>query len=617
MTLVLIFKTPYAVRGITRIELIQILLIIAIMACVTFVTTSLSIWFIYHTSLEQQRKSLIAIGRSQASLIKAIKRFDRQYIENHIDGDWKSATFRQISSALDRSDGLRKTGELVFGHRKGDKIVIIAPSRLEDKDSHLELPYGGNRSLPMQLAIDGEEGIIRGKDYDGSYVLAAHIPLPELSAGLVVKIDLSEFIAPYRRAVMAALGIGLLFASLGGYLIWLLGNNILSKLQSSERRYRTLVDNVHLGICLKQDNGKFLTANHAYCSLFGINHSQLPTLRDEDIYPKENVEKHSFIDKQILKEKTVVLGDDELVINGKRRIIQYIKCPLQDDASGETYILGIHQDVTEDRDNVQAIVDLNTNLEAKVLKHTGQLEQLNQELESFAYSVSHDLRAPLRAMTDFSVALRDDYGDKMDATAKAYITHIDRATQGMAELIDAILTLSRSTRGELDHKDIDLSKLAQDVAADLRRTDEKRKIKITIASGLYAKGDRRLLRNVLENLMGNAWKYTSKTLNPRMKIGFEELTPPGDTQEPVPTVYIKDNGAGFDMAYANKLFRPFQRLSSDPEFKGTGIGLATVERIIHRHDGHIWAEAAPGIGATFYFTLPELTRTEHEAKKYS
>ncbi len=236
-------------------------------------------------------------------------------------------------------------------------------------------------------------------------------------------------------------------------------------------------------------------------------------------------------------------------------------------------------------------------LEVRVAERTAELAALNAELEAFAYSVSHDLRAPLRGIDGFSQALLEDYADKLDAEGQGYLRRVQAASRHMGQLIDDLLKLSRVTRAEAYHETVELSALAQMVAADLQRQEPGRQVEFVIAEGLTAKGDARLLRVVLENLMGNAWKFTAK--HPRARIEF------GDTQYNGKRAYfVRDDGVGFDMAYADKLFGAFQRLHSATEFEGTGIGLASVQRIIHRHGGQVWAEGEVEQGATFYFTLP-------------
>lgn len=236
-------------------------------------------------------------------------------------------------------------------------------------------------------------------------------------------------------------------------------------------------------------------------------------------------------------------------------------------------------------------------LEARVAERTARLGAANAELEAFSYSVSHDLRAPLRGIDGFSQALLEDAGDKLNAKEKGHLDRVRAAAQRMAELIDDLLELARVGRADLRRDRVDLSAIGRSVANELQKVEPGRQVQLDIEDGLIADGDRGLIRIVLENLFGNAWKFTAHVAPAKIQLGRAQAD-----REIV--YFVRDNGAGFDVAYVHKLFRPFQRLHGGTEFSGTGIGLATVHRIIERHEGRVWAEGAVGAGATVYFTLP-------------
>jgi PAS domain S-box-containing protein len=237
-------------------------------------------------------------------------------------------------------------------------------------------------------------------------------------------------------------------------------------------------------------------------------------------------------------------------------------------------------------------------LEQLVEERTAELTRVNRELEAFSYSVSHDLRAPLRAIDGFGMVLLEDYQDQLDDTAKAHLRRIRAATQRMGALIDDLLLLSRISRADLKKEHVDLSELADAAIQRLKQQDREREVTVDIASGLTAWADANLMRVVMDNLLDNAWKYTGKTLRARIEVNA--------SNESGRMVYrVRDNGAGFDMKYADKLFGTFERLHSADEFPGTGIGLATVKRIIQLHGGRVWGEGQIGQGATFYFTLEQ------------
>lgn len=252
----------------------------------------------------------------------------------------------------------------------------------------------------------------------------------------------------------------------------------------------------------------------------------------------------------------------------------------------------------------EEIRKMNVELEARVEHRTRELKAANKELDSFCYSVSHDLRAPLRGIAGFSKVLAENYQDTMDTTGKNYLHRVISATERMSDLIDDLLKLSRVSRNDLVHSQVDLSEMAQSIISNLRQIHPDRKVTIQIDPNLTAWGDAHLLRVALENLLENAWKFTTRTQDAEIRLR--------KTAEEDPVIFcMQDNGAGFDMQYAGKLFGPFQRLHSLEEFPGTGIGLATVQRILHRHGGEVWAEAALGKGASFYFSLPKNKDNDH------
>lgn len=266
-------------------------------------------------------------------------------------------------------------------------------------------------------------------------------------------------------------------------------------------------------------------------------------------------------------------------------------------------VLNILEDFEAEQKKVEAAnqrlekeVEERKRVERQIQGMNTELMAANRELEAFSYSVSHDLRAPLRGIDGFSQALLEDYADKLDETGKDYLRRVRAGTQRMGVLIDDLLNLSRVTRTEMRLENTDLSAIAQAVAAELRNAQPARRTEFRIEDNLKAVADAHLLRIALENLIGNAWKFSSKRESACVEFGRTD-------GEAGPAYYVRDNGAGFDPAYAARLFGAFQRLHGTADFPGTGVGLATVQRIIRRHGGRIWAESAVEKGATFYFTL--------------
>ena len=255
--------------------------------------------------------------------------------------------------------------------------------------------------------------------------------------------------------------------------------------------------------------------------------------------------------------------------------------------------------VTERKSAEDEFRNLNQELEKRVQDRTAQLEGTNKELEAFCYSVSHDLRAPLRTIRGFSEVLMEQYKPQLDARGQDYLRRTCEAGLQMDKLIEDLLKLSRLSRSEMQRADIDLSAITQQIATELERGEPNRTVEFAITPGISANGDERLLRVVIDNLLRNAWKFTKKQPNARIEFGWQD----GDSK----VYFIRDNGVGFDMQYAGKLFGVFQRLHSATEFGGSGVGLAIVQRVINRHGGKVWVDAKVNAGATFYFTLPAET----------
>jgi signal transduction histidine kinase len=279
-----------------------------------------------------------------------------------------------------------------------------------------------------------------------------------------------------------------------------------------------------------------------------------------------------------------------LILVALSQLIRERRLRMIAETTGERLLLA--QQETEAR--AAEIRSLNERLEDRVRVRTAELERINRELEAFSYSVSHDLRAPLRTIDGFSLALQEDYAATVGDTGRDYIERVRGGVQRMGQLIDALLQLSRITRAEIVRENFSMSGLVESVASDLREQNRDRELSFDIETGLSAYADPRLTRIALENLMGNAVKFTSKV--PQAKVGFG-----WDAEQNA--WYVADNGAGFDMAYANKLFSAFNRLHGDKDFKGSGIGLATVARVVHGHHGRIWANSEVNQGAIFWFTL--------------
>lgn len=282
--------------------------------------------------------------------------------------------------------------------------------------------------------------------------------------------------------------------------------------------------------------------------------------------------------------------------DGNYRWIHTRGAVLRDAAGQPCRVFGAHVDITQRREAEDASRELNAELEQRVTERTAELAAANRELEAFSYSVSHDLRSPLRAIDGFAQALAEEYQGFLPGEAQHYLNRVRTAAKRMGELIDNLLTLARVARSEMRRQTVNLSGLAGEIGAELRQADPDRYVALAIEPGHVVCGDPMLLRLALENLLGNAWKYTGKRVQAHIAFG-------ANAENGERVFFVRDDGAGFDPLYADKLFGPFQRLHGVGEFEGTGVGLAIVQRILQRHGGRVWAEGAVGEGATFYFTL--------------
>ncbi|HZR09403.1 MAG TPA: ATP-binding protein, partial [Myxococcales bacterium] len=282
--------------------------------------------------------------------------------------------------------------------------------------------------------------------------------------------------------------------------------------------------------------------------------------------------------------------------DGSVRYLHTWANPVLDEQGKLVKLIGVCQDITERKMAEEQVLELNRNLESRIAERTRAIERSLEDLEAFNATVTHDLRNPLNTI-DLGCALLEREASGLQPKARDVLARIRRATSRMSDLIRDLLTLSRVGHAQLASENADLSAIASEVVANLLRSDSQRRVEVKIADGLICRGDPGLLRAALENLLGNAWKYSSKVAEARIEVGAIE----GEGRR---IFLVRDNGAGFEMAEAHKLFRPFERLHKAADFEGTGVGLAAVHRIVERHGGRIWAEGAPGKGATFYFELP-------------
>ncbi|WP_437123428.1 sensor histidine kinase [Tistlia consotensis] len=372
------------------------------------------------------------------------------------------------------------------------------------------------------------------------------------------------------------------------------------RLRASEARFRALVESAPDAVVIIDTDGRIVLVNDQAERLFGHSRQLLAGQTVELLVPERYRTGHvghrsGYLDQPRVRPMGAGRDLQGLRADGTEFPVAISLSPVE--TGDGLLIVADIRDVTDEQASERRIQELNERLTLD----NAELETVNRELEAFSYSVSHDLRAPLRAIDGFSQALLEDCGEQLDEEGRGHLNRVRQAAQRMGLLIDDLLRLSRVARAELAPEAVDLGALALEVVEGLRSASPERAVEVEIARDLTARGDPRLLRIALENLIGNAWKFTAGRTPARIELGRCE-------QDGKPAFFVRDNGVGFDMTYAGQLFRAFQRLHDARSFPGTGIGLATVQRIVHKHGGAVWAEAATNEGATFYFTLESAIR---------
>lgn len=377
-----------------------------------------------------------------------------------------------------------------------------------------------------------------------------------------------------------------------------LAHRLSDSYRRSEQRFRNAMQYSAIGMVLLDRNGAILESNPAMAEIAGVSQATLNGTLFRSYFADAHDDVTRTQEMQALREGVHRSTRRLRRHDGDIREVHLASTLMPGDDGSDVARLVQVDDVTERLRAEAQVHALNRTLESRVEQRTRELTQANHELESFAYIVSHDLRAPLRSIDGFGRILAERYHAVIDAQGQDYLARVRNAASRMDELIDALLKMSRISRGEFKRAPLDLTRMAGDVLSELRQTEPGREVAVRIAPGLQADGDPALVRNLLENLLGNAWKFTANTARATIEFGVE----PGGV------FYVADNGAGFNADYAGKLFRPFQRLHRDDEFKGHGVGLASVRRIVERHGGTIDATGRPDGGATFRFTLASVAQ---------
>jgi PAS domain S-box-containing protein len=557
------------------------------------------------------------------------------------------------------------SAETALVRREGDYALHLSGLRFQENAAlNLRVPLEDTRRIAVK-AVLGQEGIVEGVNYRGVPVIAYIHAVPDSPWFLAARVDTAEVYAPLRArlwqtvvffgALVVASGAGLGLVWRGQHARYYRGQaEAAEALRLLSARQQALLSAIPDIIMEVDENRVYTWANRAGVAFFGEDvlgkeaafyfegeqdtYGMVQPLfdGDENVVYVESWQRRKDREKRLLAWWCRVLKDDSGNVTGalsSARDITERKQAEEQILAAQAELQRLLAEAEQSRRALLSVVEdqkraeeeirkLNAELEQRVRDRTAQLEAANKELEAFAYSVSHDLRAPLRTMDGFSAALLSQYRDQLDEQGQHYLERIRKASRRMGQLIDDMLTLSRVTRYELSRQQVDLSAVTREIAADLQAQDPQRQVEFVIAEGLAAEADPHLLHIALQNLLDNAWKFTGKREQARIEFGRlpYPIPPPHPSASPLGLLggrlragagegregavyFVRDNGVGFDMAYAGKLFAPFQRLHATREFPGTGIGLATVQRIVARHGGRVWAEAEVERGATFYFTL--------------
>jgi hypothetical protein len=491
-----------------------------------------------------------------------------------------------------------RTGETVLVRGEGNDVVYFSPLRHVPPGSpNLRIPLS-IASAPARLALEGHETFMESKDFWGVPVLAVTQHISVTGWGLVRKIDRAEAMEDFHRmAIAEGLAGGFLCVLLGGLLMFHRRHVMTRVLKQEEEKFRALLESGPDAIyILDPSTLRILERNHSAAEMDGYSDEDIAHMTANDLHPPED---HTRLGEKFERGSETGRALPIHTLHHQRRDGQLV--PVEEsqtlvEAGGERLILSIVRDITEHKRAEEEIQKLNEQLEQRVAQRTVELEVANKELEAFTYSVSHDLRAPLRHIDGFSKLLCEEHATALPPEAKEYISIIRDSVLQMGMLIDDLLNLARVGRKQLSMQVTGLNSLVEKVRTESNRANPDRVIEWKVETLPFVECDPVLIEQVFANLLSNAVKFTRPRKHAVIELGAA-------SQNGRPVVFVRDNGVGFSMKYTDKLFGVFQRLHRAEDFEGTGVGLATVQRIIHKHGGRVWAEAELDKGATFYFTL--------------
>ena len=630
------------------------LLSTTIMAVVTFTVALNIVREVHHAAVEQKRAELLKLVMNWEEMVGALDQVDVLRKKTDEWGGIEFPTLRQITAIDEGFLRLEETGEFVMARREGEQIVFLFSQQGRfDREPPSTVPFDSTLAEPMRRAILGESGTLIGFDYAGEKVLAAYTPFGQYGWGLVKKVDMEEIAAPFKRASLLAFGIGFIIVVLGAFALLFVVDPTIHRMEEyvtelrreavrrlriekelggSEERFRMICENAPVLINAFDENGRCVLWNTQCRETFGWTIDEInsfdnalalfypdPIVCAEVLMSVTNDPNGNFKEwNPRTKEGRVLttswanfrlpsgmvfsLGHDITERKQAEVELETHRKHLTELVRERTFQLDERITESEELNSAMANVMEDMRYSNAKLEATGRaLMASNKELESFSYSVSHDLRAPLRHVDGFVKLLLKHEQGNLDSTTVRYLDIIATSASRMGNLIDDLLAFSRTGRIALNLQELDSNALVQEVQQELSPPTADRRITWKIDDLPVVMADRGLIRQVWGNLMGNAIKYSGQRENACIEIGTTRKEDNIGGEEI--TFFIRDNGAGFDPRYTHKLFGVFQRLHSEDEFEGTGIGLAIVRRIVYRHGGRVWAEGKVGNGATFYFTL--------------
>ncbi len=592
----------------------RLVFLIGCMTVVTLVTVGVNFALLYRTALAGQRTRLVEIVNSRARIIEAVARFDARESSGY-PGGFLAATLEQLRGAHERFPGFGETGEFTLARREGDHVVFLLNHRHDDVDKPLRMSVEPEYAEPMVRALRGESGALIGPDYRGVTVLSAYEPVAGLDLGVVAKIDLAEVRAPLLRAGGLALLAASLLIAIGAILFRSLFEPLIAaQIRGQElMKYQATMLSSMADAMITTDLDFSITSwNEAAERLFGRPAEEVLGKELVDVAHIEHLTSTREAALASVREAGYWSGEIAVTTRDRERThLETVATLVRDDSGQPLGVVAVHRDITEKKRTEKELHSLTEELEMRVKARTAELSVANKELETYAYSVSHDLKAPLRAITGFSEILASRYAEDLDEEALRYFRHIQNAGVKMTQLVDDLLHYQRLGRSGIDVSEVPLSEV-------LRYAIESRADELAETNGVVevpddlpaVYGSFSLLKRVFENLLGNSIKYRRPGVPPRVSVSWSR-------DNAAVRVSVTDNGIGIPKEHQHMIFDLFQRLHSDDDYPGTGVGLAMVQKAVLLLGGTIEVNSEVGHGTTFTVHLASYPKTATATPAYS